>query len=121
MRSRNILDIKKRSLFKQNEIKKKIFNSLTKKEDFIIKINLNLQCNKVLKNILKKRDLYNIKKLFKQQKYLYKSIGSKSKIVNRCVITGRARGIVSKFKLSRLCVKKFMKERQLIGFIRENR
>ena len=68
----------------------------------------------VLKSLLVDKNLKNCEKNF--VRYLLSKIPKDSSIVrvrNRCIITGRGRGVFSKFRLSRIAFKKY----SLLGFL----
>jgi len=46
--------------------------------------------------------------------------GSKSRIRNRCGVTGRPRGYYSHFKMSRICIRQFAGEALLPGVIKSS-
>jgi ribosomal protein S14 len=86
-------DIKKRKRTNNNEITKKITKFLLygQYSDPIIKTNMRLM------------------------KQLFIIRGNKSKLVNHCTVTGRSRGLVKHFKISRIILKKFMTKGLLHG------
>lgn len=96
-------------------MKKNIRKDLIKR----IKFNLNEKKHKMLKfltNTIKKEQLK--KKIF-YILYTFKNI-SYTKIQNRCIESGRARGVFRKFKLSRMFLKKYSSSLILPGLKKRN-
>lgn len=92
------------------------------KKDFLkrIKFNLNEKKQKMLKfltNTIKKEQLK--KKIF-YTLYTFKNM-SYTKIQNRCIESGRARGVFRKFKLSRMFLKKISSTLIIPGFKKRNK
>ena len=92
--TKNEQDKKKRKLFNKYEKEKKILQ-------YIIN-NLNLS-----KNVRK----YAFQKL----KQIPRN-SSKARIVNRCIVTGRAKGVFSEFGLSRIKFRELVQTGALPGF-----
>jgi len=70
----------------------------------------------ILRNIIKNKHIYKSIRL--KASTLMFAVGynvSITKIVNRCVITGRQKGILTKFKLSRLIFLKMCNSGKLFG------
>jgi ribosomal protein S14 len=80
-------------------------------------------------SFLKKEIIFNCFKLIKKNKKINQSIRLntnfiffgintqkfKTKIVNRCIISGRQKGVVTKFKLSRIIFANFINSGKLFG------
>lgn len=90
MIKKNLNDYKKRYLFQQTEITR-------------ISLKLSLRLNYKLK-------IYNTIKLEKLNKK-----SSLTKVKNRCTITGRSKGIYSKFRISRIKLREMFFSGFLIG------
>ena len=80
---------------------------------------------KVLRNSIKKK-IYNkncsVTKRFQMQK-LFDKIprnSSKVRIRNRCIVTGRGKGIYRLFMLSRICIREMAANGQLPGVIKSS-
>jgi ribosomal protein S14 len=86
-------DKKKRNEYKKKEIKRKIFNSLLKNEQ------LPKTKKKIIRDKLSQLNRNN----------------TLTRIKNRCIITGRGRGIYSKLKISRITFKEMAAQRMLFG------
>jgi succinate dehydrogenase (ubiquinone) iron-sulfur subunit len=86
-------DKKKRIQYKKNEIKRKILNSLLKNEN--------------LAKITKKKLRETLSQLNRNS--------SITRIKNRCMFTGRGKGIYSKLKLSRITFKEMAAQKILFG------
>jgi small subunit ribosomal protein S14 len=77
--------------------------------------------NKEITKKITKYLLYNdqsdssLKTNMKLLRNLFTPKGNRSKIVNRCIVTGRNRGIVKQFKISRITFKKFVTKGLLHG------
>lgn len=84
MKSLVIKDIKRRQLYNRYEIRKKLLKSL------------------ICSNNLKRSEKYYILSLLSK----YPRDSSLVKVRNRCILTGRGRGILSKYSLSRIMFKK---------------
>jgi len=91
--------------------------TLIKKDQYRRKIFLK---NELYRNILK--IFLNKQNLSKQLRYkvfirfwAYPLEGSKTRIKNRCVITGRSRSVFRKFHLSRLMFRKYATQGQILG------
>ena len=85
---------------------KKIRNLVLKHE--------NIKC--ILKNIIKNKDFYTTLKwnaIFKLSNLSKNS--SKIRISNRCIITGRKKSIIKKFKFSRISFLKYSRLGNLYG------
>jgi len=57
----------------------------------------------------------NVKLKKKLVRRMWKLGGSLVKVRNRCIVTGRARGIVRKYKVSRMTLKFFLDNKVLVG------
>ena len=90
-------DIKNRKNYNFFEIKKLIYNSISKD----LRLSVNIRERFLLKLLNNK-----IKKI------------SITKINNRCILTNKSKNIYKKFKLSRICFLNSMENKKIIGFIK---
>ena len=95
-------DKKKRFIFYKNEINILVLKYLLNNP--LLKNNLNFN-NQIMLN---KSFFYFLKKT------------SLNKIVNYCIISGRSRGVLSKFKLTRATFRDYVSKGWLSGLIRSN-
>lgn len=86
-----IRDKKRRELFKKYELRRLILKSLL--------------CNEILNFTEKNCIRYLLNKMPKNS--------SSVRIRNRCILTGRGRGVIRKYRLSRIMLKKY----SLLGYI----
>lgn len=86
-------DYKKRKLFSKFELKRNILKYITRNQLLNTEFYLNstLELSKLPKN------------------------SSPSRIVNRCIFTGRANGVSKKYKLSRLSLRESILDANIIG------
>lgn len=89
-------------------------------------INKNNKRRKMAENQLERRDEWRVKALdeslsweerqeFRRKLQALPRNGSKTRVVNRCQVTGRGRGVYRKFGLSRIKFREFALEGKIPG------
>lgn len=84
-----------------------------------LKIEKKLKVYTFLKSYIlqKKKFLYSFKKIkLNMLRFPFHNTGSKTKVVNRCMVTNRSRGVLKKFKLNRILLKDMLKVGILPGY-----
>lgn len=110
MVQRNLLDNKKRILFKKNEFKSKLYKSLL----LALETQKNLFSTEW--DLVKSNTYYQFKFYLLLKLSSLKKNSFKTKISNRCIWTGRSRSIYSKFKMSRITFKKHASLGEIPGY-----
>ena len=120
MLQKNQLDYQKRNLFIKNELKRNLYKalliSLEKKKNFILilsKKNNNFDIELINSNIYFQLKFYLLKKIKKLPNNSFKT-----KILNRCIWTGRSKSILKKFKFSRIIFKKYASNGEIPGYFK---
>lgn len=114
MKIKNYKDSNKRKLFKKNELDIKIFKMLL--------VSLDSHQNLFSKDW----DIYSDQTFYQFKYYLLVNLLSMNRnsfftrVVNRCVVTGRSKGVYRKQKLSRIMIKKFASIGSLPGYSKYN-
>jgi small subunit ribosomal protein S14 len=76
---------------------------------------------KFLKNIIKNKKLSNSLRLSASLNLqMFKKQSSLTQITNRCILTGRARGVLKNFKISRNQIYKLSQDKKLPGIIKSS-
>jgi small subunit ribosomal protein S14 len=98
MKNLKYFDYKKRKLTSKFELKKNILNYISNSNELTDKYYLNstLELSKLPKN------------------------SSVTRVVNRCVVSGRSHGICSKYKLSRISLRENIINGNLMGFVKSS-
>ena len=100
-----------------------LFRKVDKKRRFLFyKNELNIIVLKYLINnpILKKDINFNNNLMLNDNFFKFLKENSLNRIVNYCTLTGRSRGILSKFKMSRLAFKNIAQKGWINGMVRSN-
>lgn len=100
---KRLVDKKRRLVYKNNEM-------------FLVILKFILNNNQLFNNKFFVNNLYNKNKLV----FKFLRSNSLNKIVNYCVISGRSRGVLKNFKISRIVLREYAMKGFIIGLYKSS-